>query len=132
MEPASTHEPGNTGGPAGPQGPSGLQEPGGAPDPREAMVRALRAARRGQFRAGLGLGVVVTAAIVLLVIQNGGSARLSWLSFHFSSPLWIMLLLTAAAGAIVWEVTKAFVRRARRLRRENRDAVRAAQEITRP
>jgi uncharacterized integral membrane protein len=96
------------------------------------MVRALKRARRNRFRAALGLGVVVTAAIVMLVVQNGASARLHWLSFHFSSPLWIMLLLTATAGAIVWEVTKAFVRRGRRLRRENRVAVRAAQEMTRP
>lgn len=94
------------------------------------MVRALKRARRNQFRARLGLGVVVTVAIILLVVQNGSSARLNWLAFHFSSPLWIMLLLTAAAGAVAWEVMKAFVRRARRLRRENLDAVRAAQEMT--
>lgn len=119
MEPASTQEPGSA------------QEPAGPPDPRETMIRALKRARRNQFRAGLGLGVVVAVAIVLLISQNGNSARLSWLALHFSSPLWIMLLLTAVAGAVTWEVMKAFVRRARRLRRENRDAVRAAQEMTR-
>lgn len=124
-EAISTHESVNT------QETESTQEPVGAPDPHDTMVRALMTARRNQFRAGLVLGILVTAAIVLLVVQNGKSARLNWLAFHFSSPLWIMLLLTAVAGAVAWEVTKAFVRRTRRLRRENRDAVRVAQELTR-
>ena len=120
MEPASAQEP--VASPPGPSDPS---------DPRETMIRALKTARRNQFRAGLGLGVIVTAAIIVLIFQNGSSVRISWLGLHFGSPLWIMLLLTATAGAVAWEVVKAFVRRARRLRRQNREAVRAAQEITR-
>ncbi|MGH3218503.1 MAG: hypothetical protein ACRDPY_07195 [Streptosporangiaceae bacterium] len=111
--------------------PAGRQEPGAPPDPRETVSRALKSARRNPFRTGLALGVVVTVAIVVLIIQNGKSAHLSWLAFHFSSPLWIMLLLTAAAGAVVWEVIKAGTRRARRVRGERREAVKAAQEMTR-
>ncbi len=42
-----------------------------------------------------------------------------------------MLLLTAAAGAVVWEVIRAASRRARRLRGERREALKAAQELTR-
>lgn len=83
--------------------PAGTQEPGAPPDPHETVARALRSARRTQLRTGLALGVVVIVAIVLLIIQNGRSAHLSWLAFDFSCPLWIMLLLTAAAGAVVWE-----------------------------
>lgn len=114
--------------------PEGRQEPGVPPEPHERVARALKSARRTQVRTGLVLGVVVIVAIVLLIVQNGRSARLSWLAFHFSCPLWIMLLLTAAAGAVVWEAVKAASRRARRVRRERRDAVQAAQEIqmTRP
>jgi uncharacterized integral membrane protein len=120
VEPESTQEPA-----------ARPPDPADPPDPGEAMVRALKTARRNQFRAGLGLGVIVTAAIIVLIVQNGSSARISWLGLHFGSPLWIMLLLTAAAGAVAWEVVKAFVRRARRLRRQNREAVRAAQVMTR-
>ena len=86
--------------------PAVTQEPGTPPDRHESVARALKSARRTRFRTRLALGVVVTVAIVLLIIQNGRSAHLSWLAFHFSSPLWIMLLLTAAAGAVVWEVIK--------------------------
>ena len=117
--------------PSGTQEPAGAQEPAARPDPGETVARALRSSRRNPFRAGLALGVVVTVAIVLLIIQNGKTARLNWLAFHFGAPLWIMLLLTAAAGAVVWEVIKAGSRRARRLRRERREAVKAAQEMTR-
>ena len=111
--------------------PAGTQEPGTPPGSHETVARALKSARRTQFRTRLALGVVVTVAIVLLIIQNGRSAHLSWLAFHFSPPLWIMLLLTAAAGAVVWEVIKAASRRARRVRREHGEAVQAAQEMTR-
>ncbi len=65
--------------------PSGTQEPVDSPDPRETVTRALKSTRRNPFRAGLALGVVVTVAIVLLIIQNGRSAHLSWLVFHFSA-----------------------------------------------
>jgi uncharacterized integral membrane protein len=111
--------------------PAGTQEPGTPPDPQETVARALKSARRLRFGTRLALGVVVTVAIVLLIVQNGRSAHLSWLAFHFSPPLWIMLLLTAAAGAVAWEVMKAASRRARRVRREHREAVQAAQEMTR-
>ena len=118
---------------AGPVEPADMQEPAGtpdSPDPRKTVTRALKSAPPNRFRTGLALGAVVTVAIVLLIIQNGRSARLNWLAFHFGSPLWIMLLLTAAAGAVVWELVKATSRRARRKRREHREAVKAAQEMT--
>lgn len=111
--------------------PEDTQEPDKSPDPRETVARALKSTRRNQFRTGLVVGAVVTVAVVLLIIQNGNSAHLNWLAFHFSTPLWIMLLLTAAAGAVVWEVVKAGSRRASRLRSERREAVEAAQELTR-
>ena len=116
--------------------PASIQEPAGtpdSPDPRETVTRALKSAPRNRFRTGLALGAVVTVvtvAIVLLIIQNGRSAHLNWLAFHFGAPLWIMLLLTAAAGAVAWELIKAASRRARRKRRDHREAVKAAQEVT--
>ncbi len=103
--------------------PAGTQEPVDSPDLRETVTRALKSNSRNSFRAGLALGVVMTVAIVLLIIQNGRLARLSWQAFHFSAPLWIMLLLTAAVGAVVWEVTRAASRRARRLRGERREGL---------
>jgi hypothetical protein len=43
----------------------------------------------------------------------------------FRTPLWIMLLLTAAGGAVGWELIKATTRRARRLRDRQRQALEA-------
>ena len=80
------------------------------------------ASRRNGFHVGLVVGVLVTVAVVLLIIQNGESARLDWLVFHFSAPLWIMLLLTLAAGGIVWELIRFTARRGRRRRSERRGA----------
>ena len=76
--------------------------------------------RRDRFRAGVVVGVVVTIAIVLLIVQNGESAQLDWLMFHFKMPLWILIILTAVAGAIVWELVKVGWRRSRRIRAEQK------------
>ncbi len=97
------------------------------PDPRRTILHALKSTRRHSFRTGVILGSIVTVAVVLLIIQNGESAQLDWIAFHFRTPLWIMLFLTAAAGAVTWELIKAAGRRARRQRGERRDALLAAQ-----
>lgn len=72
------------------------------------------------FRAGLVLGTIVTVAVALLIVQNGESSQLDWLSFEFKTPLWIMLLLTMLAGAIVWEFAKMGYRRGRANRARQR------------
>lgn len=73
-----------------------------------------------RFRVGLIVAAIVTVGAVLLVVQNGESARLDWLAFHFRTPLWIMLVLTLVAGAVVWEFVKAGWRRSRQHRHERR------------
>jgi uncharacterized integral membrane protein len=88
----------------------------------------LKSARWNQFRIGALLGSIVTVAAVVLIVQNGESAQLDWLVFHFRTPLWIMLVLTAVAGAVIWELVKAGGRRARRHRGERRDALAASQQ----
>jgi uncharacterized integral membrane protein len=100
-------------------------------DPSDAVVRALKSTR-SRFRTGLILGAVITAAVILLIVSNGESAHLHWLAFTFHARLWLMLLLTAVAGAVVWELVKAGLRRARRLRAQRRDALKLAQTMTPP
>ncbi len=92
------------------------------PDFKRLAGRALRSTGRNSFRTGVILGVLITVAVVLLIIQNGESVQLDWIAFHFRTPLWIMLLLTAAAGAVVWELIKVASRRTRRSRRDRREA----------
>ena len=69
--------------------------------------------RRGlrSFPGGFVIGVVVAVAVTLLIIQNGESTQLDWLVFHFQAPLWIMLLLTLAAGGVITEAGKVAVGR---------------------
>lgn len=100
-----------------------------SPDRNETITRVLKSTGPNPFRAGLVLGAIVAVAMVLLIIQNGESAQLDWVVFHFDAPLWIMLILTAAAGAVVWEVIKVVWHRGRRLRRERRTALKAVKDL---
>lgn len=99
-------------------------EDAAASEPRDVVERALRSTGSRSFRVGLVVGAVITVAIALLIVQNGESAQLNWLTFDFSAPLWIMLMLTLLAGAVVWETTRALWRRGHRLRVERRNALR--------
>lgn len=109
--------------------PNDVKQSPPAIDPTDAVIRALKSAR-SLLRTGLVLGAVITGAVILLIVQNGESAHLHWLAFNFRARLWLILLLTAVAGAVVWELVKAGARRARRLRAERRDALKIAQRMT--
>jgi uncharacterized integral membrane protein len=97
------------------------------PDAGSTSPRTLRQRLMGRrsvtpFRAGLVLGSIVTIAVVLLIVQNGESTQLDWLAFEFKAPLWIMLILTMVAGAIVWDVAKVAYRRGRENQRRRERA----------
>jgi uncharacterized integral membrane protein len=77
--------------------------------------------QRGPIRWGLVLGAVIALALVLLVVQNSENAQIDWLFFDFETHLWIILLLSAVAGAAVWECTKFTVRRRRGRSSSKRD-----------
>jgi uncharacterized integral membrane protein len=101
-----------------------LTEDAAAREPREAIERALKSTGSRSFRVGLALGVIITVAVALLIVQNGESVQLNWLTFDVRAPLWILLMLTLFAGAIVWETTRALWRRGHRLRVNRRNALR--------
>lgn len=94
----------------------------------DAVPPAPEPSPRNPFRAGVAFGTVVTIAVGLLIVQNGKSAQLDWLAFHFRAPLWIMLMLTAAAGAVAWQLLKMAWRHGSRIGRERKSALRAAKE----
>jgi uncharacterized integral membrane protein len=114
--------------------PSGLPEgkpgsgsghtPTGSND-ASAIHQVLTRARRNPFRLGVVIGALITLAVVLLVVQNTESARLDWLFFHFNAQLWFILVLTAVAGAVAWELTRASLRHGRRLRLQRKAALEA-------
>jgi uncharacterized integral membrane protein len=76
-------------------------------------VRAIDAKRKRAFRIGAGIGAAVAITVALLIFQNGQSAQIHWLWFHFNAPLWLMLASTLVAGAVTWELIKAAVHRSR-------------------
>jgi uncharacterized integral membrane protein len=96
----------------------------------EGAARPLRTKSANQFRVGLAIGALVTIAMVLLIAQNGESAQLDWLAFHFTAPLWIMLLLTAIAGGIVWELLKVGWRRGRQQQKDRQAALQAVKKLS--
>ncbi len=91
--------------------------------PRDLIDRAERLSPRSSFRIGLLVGVVVTVAVGLLIVQNGSSARLNWAWSSFDAPLWIFLALTLVAGFVLGLVVPALARRARRRARERKSAL---------
>lgn len=114
-------------GEAGPGGGSG--EPTGTTtdaDAGELIDRAARLSRRNSFRIGLVVGVVLTVAVVMLILQNGHAILVNWGWLHFSAPLWGVLLVTLAAGIIVGRLVPATIRRGRHRRQERREALEQA------
>ncbi len=64
--------------------------------------------------AGMVLGAVLGAALVLFVVQNTRRITVEWLVFETRQPLWLVLLVTAAVSAVVVELVSGARRRRRR------------------
>ncbi len=93
--------------------PTNQAHPSTKPSTPRPTARAVDAKRKRAFRVGVGVGAAVAVAVVLLILQNGESAQIDWLWFHFQAPLWLILALTLVAGAITWELIKSSVHRSR-------------------
>lgn len=79
------------------RGVGGPSEPGAEPS---------RPAAWRPFHTDLLAGALIAIAVALLIVQDGHSVRVNWLVFEFRSPGRIILFVTAAAGAVVWEVVR--------------------------
>lgn len=62
----------------------------------------------------LVLGVVLAAALVLLIVQNTATTKVEWLIFDTEQPLWVVLLGTAAVALVIGELVGGVRRRRRR------------------
>ncbi len=68
-------------------------------------------------RRGLGKLIVVAivgVALAAFVVQNTDDTPVSWLMFDESAPLWIVIVISAVAGAILSEAADWMIRRSRR------------------
>ena len=75
-------------------------------------------------RAGLGGGAIAAVGglslLVVFMFQNTEDVTVNFLVFEFTWPLWLMVLVSALVGALVW-FGLGVLRRHRR-RKERREA----------
>jgi uncharacterized integral membrane protein len=66
--------------------------------------------------------LVVTVPVLILVFSNPDSQEVSWAGFSLDAPLWLILLITFIAGALVTRLFGwawgAVMRRRKRIRNE--------------
>lgn len=71
-------------------------------------------AESSNSQSKLLLVAIVGVALAAFVVQNTDSADVSWLVFERSAPLWIVILASAGAGAVLSELVGWVLRRRRR------------------
>jgi uncharacterized integral membrane protein len=70
---------------------------------------------------GLGVGVLLAVALVVLAAQNTGSTTIAFLGWEFSTPLFVVILGTLLVGVIFDELFGLVYRARRRRTMRDRD-----------
>ena len=109
-----------------------------APDEsmRGSLERDVDEVERGRperaFNVGVTVGIVVTVAAVIFVLQNRQSTTFDWLWLDFELPLWIALLGAVGVGVVlVLTILAVHARRRRRVRRRRDAAGRLRRAVAR-
>ena len=85
--------------------------------------RSENAGPQSESRRLSGGAIASLGGLVLLIIfmfQNTESVRLDFLFWHFTRPLWLLVLASAVLGAFVW-LGLGVIRRHRRRKRRRQD-----------
>ena len=85
--------------------------------------RSENAGPQSESRRLSGGAIASLGGLVLLIIfmfQNTESVRLDFLFWHFTWPLWLLVLASAVLGAFVW-LGLGVIRRHRRRKRRRQD-----------
>ena len=69
--------------------------------------------RKRSVRPGVVIAVLVAAALITFVVQNGREVPVTWLFVEVNGPLWAVIIAAAVAGAVLSEVLGWVVRRVR-------------------
>ena len=69
------------------------------------------------MRPGVVMALLVAAALIAFVVQNGSEVPVTWLFIKVDGPLWAVIIVAAVAGAVLSEVIGWVVGRTRRRRR---------------
>ena len=84
-------------------------------------VPSSAAADRRKFGAGAIASLAGVAVIVIFVVQNRDDVTVEFLVWEFTWPVWLLGLVAAVAGALVWFGLGVLRRHGRRKeRREDR------------
>ena len=62
-------------------------------------------------KINLVLAALLGAALVIFIIQNTESQKVSWLSFEVNLAMWIIVLGSAAIGALLSTMARMLLRR---------------------
>ena len=74
-------------------------------------------------RATLGAGAIASivgvGALLVFMLQNRNKVSLDFLMFHVNWPLWLVILISAVLGALIWFGLGVMRRRSRRKARRS-------------
>lgn len=73
--------------------------------------------RKRSVRPGVVVAVLVAVALIVFVVQNGSEVPVTWLFVEVNGPLWAVIVVAAAAGAVLSEIIGWVTGRSRRRRR---------------
>lgn len=59
-------------------------------------------AHRGRLSGGAIATLIGLALLVIFIVQNTAKVRLHFLVWHFTWALWLLSLISALVGALVW------------------------------
>ena len=136
-EPAAEPEREPEPGPAAEPEPEPKPEPESEPESEHRdLTRDLDEVQRGRperaFNVGATVGIVVTVAAVIFILQNGQSTSFDWLWFDFQLPLWTALLGAIGVGIVlVLTVIAVHARRQSRIGRREQAAGRLRRALSR-
>ena len=66
---------------------------------------------KGRGQAKLVVAAIFASGLVAFVLQNTVSTQVKWLIFNGAAPLWIVILASAIAGAVLGEAAGWWMRR---------------------
>ena len=90
----------------------------GTADPADPSGRSTKpAGRKWSIRPGVVVALLVAAALITFVVQNGREVPVTWFFVEVNGPLWAVIIAAAVAGAVLSEVLGWVVGRVRRRRR---------------
>ncbi|MGZ4712984.1 MAG: LapA family protein [Acidimicrobiia bacterium] len=71
------------------------------PNPKDTTTSA-QPERTSRLGVGAVASLVGVALLLVFVLQNGQSVDVDFLAWTFSWPLWLLIVVAALLGALVW------------------------------